>query len=125
MKFSTSSRLHVAQMISELLMFHLLVCFITRCTSRNNYNNSYVNICVMYSVIHSKEEEERNVHANLGSTDLLHKPCIRGFSCANLGSARNLLGSRNQISTICGNKPTIDCARASPITHALDILHHE
>ena len=33
------------------------------------------------------------------------------FCCANLGSARNLLGSRNQTSAIRGNKPTIDRAR--------------
>ena len=31
--------------------------------------------------------------------------------CANLGSARNHLGSRNQTSAIHGNKPTIDRAR--------------
>ena len=31
--------------------------------------------------------------------------------CATLGSARNIVGSRNQISAICGNKPTIDRAR--------------
>ena len=46
--------------------------------------------------------------ANLGSELLRNNPRI---AHANLGSARNLLGSRNQTSAIRGNKPTIDRAR--------------
>ena len=53
----------------------------------------------------------RIAHAYLGSEDLLRKPRICGFCCANLGFAGNHLGSRNQISSIRGNKPTIDRAR--------------
>ena len=61
--------------------------------------------------IRALHNNPRIAHANLGSEDLLCKPRIRGFCCANLGSARNLLGLRNQTSAIRGNKPTIDCAR--------------
>ena len=53
----------------------------------------------------------RIAHAYLGSEDLLRKPRICGFCCANLGFAGNHLGSRNQTSSIHGNKPTIDRAR--------------
>ena len=48
---------------------------------------------------------------------LLCKPRIRALhnhpriAHANLGSTRNRLGSRNQISAFRGNRPTIDCAR--------------
>ena len=49
---------------------------------------------------------------------LLRKHRICGFCCANLGFAGNHLGSRNQISSIRGNKPTIDRARK------LDQLRH-
>ena len=46
---------------------------------------------------------------NLEPTELLrNNPRI---AHANLGSARNLLGSRSKTSAICGNKPTIDRAR--------------
>ena len=41
----------------------------------------------------------------------MRKSRIRGFCCANLGTARNLLGSRNQTLAIRGNKPTIDHTR--------------
>ena len=44
----------------------------------------------------------------LGSRTQTSDPRI---CCANLRSARNLLGSRNQTSAIRGNKPTIDRAR--------------
>ena len=44
----------------------------------------------------------------LGSHTQTSDPSI---CCANLGSARNHLGSRNQTSAIRGNKPTIDHAR--------------
>ena len=44
----------------------------------------------------------------LGSRTQTSDPRI---CCANLKSARNLLGSRNQTSAIRGNKPTIDRAR--------------
>ena len=53
----------------------------------------------------------RIAHAYLGSEDLLRKPRICGFCCANLGFAGNHLGSLNQTSSIRGNKPTIDRAR--------------
>ena len=53
----------------------------------------------------------RIAQANIGSEDLLCKPQICGFCCAGLGFTRNHLGSRNQISAIRGNKPTIDSAR--------------
>ena len=48
---------------------------------------------------------------------LLRKPRIRALRNnprivhANRKSTCNHLGSRNQISAVCGNKPTIDCAR--------------
>ena len=61
--------------------------------------------------IRALRNNPRITHANLGSEDLLCKPRIRGCYCANLGSARNHLGSRNQTSAIHGNKPTIDRAR--------------
>ena len=61
--------------------------------------------------IRALRNNPRIAHANLGSEDLLHKPRIHGFCCADLGSARNHLGSRNQTSAIRGNKPTIDRSR--------------
>ena len=60
--------------------------------------------------IRALRNNPRIAHANLGSEDYLRKPRIRGFRCANLGSARNHLGSRSQTSAIRGNKPTIDRA---------------
>ena len=65
----------------------------------------------------------RIAHANLGSEDLLRKPRIRGFYCANLGFAGNHLGSRNQTSAIRGNKPTIDRARKAAPPSAATWVH--
>ena len=58
--------------------------------------------------IRALRNNPRIAHANLGSEDFLRKPNIHGFCCANLGFARNILGSRNQTSSICGNESTID-----------------
>ena len=60
----------------------------------------------------------------LGSRTQTSDPRI---CCANLGSARNILGSRNQTSAIHGNKPTIDrarkAARPSASTKPRSIVH--
>ena len=60
---------------------------------------------------------------------LLRKPRIRALRNnprivhANLGSARNHLGSRNQTSAIRGNKPTIDRARKAARPSAATWVH--
>ena len=74
-------------------------------------DSDYPRILLRKPRIRALRNNPRIAHANLGSEDLLRKPRIRGFCCANLGFTGNHLGSRNQTSAIRGNKPTIDRAR--------------
>ena len=73
--------------------------------------------------IRALRNNPRITHAYLGSEDLLRKPRIRGFCCANLGFTGNHLGSCNQTSSIRGNKPTIDRARKAAPPSAATWVH--
>ena len=75
-------------------------------------------LCAIILGLRMQTSDVRICCANLGSAD---------FSAqASLGSTRNHLGSRNLISAIHGNKPTIDCAhkaaRLSVATNSRSIV---
>ena len=70
-------------------------------------DSDHPRILLRKSQIRALRNNPRIAHTILGSEDLLRKPWVCGFCCADIRYARNLLGSRNQTSAISGNKPTI------------------